>query len=172
MTAHSQIHSSVSSTPKFSASSHSYSPSVPLSVYRELVRELQDTQIELDDLEAENHHLFQQNQQLRSEIQKLVRYAKHLQKVVNSFDDPGDRPASSHSQDISQTSPPLEKPISPKAPKKQVIEIGHSRPGASPSEGGGQINGWLLAIAILLIVMTSCVGAFMLVSSRLSYDRR
>ena len=61
-----------------------YSPSVPLSVYRELAVELQAAQALLDSLNVQNQHLTRQNQQLRQEIEKAVQSILHLQQVVDA----------------------------------------------------------------------------------------
>jgi cobalamin biosynthesis Mg chelatase CobN len=61
-----------------------YSPSVPLSVYRDLAAELQATQAKLDTLVAKNHKLTQENQLLHQEISKAVNYVLQLQQLVNT----------------------------------------------------------------------------------------
>jgi hypothetical protein len=62
----------------------SYSPSVPLHVYRELVAELQAVQAKLDVVTSHNQKLSQENQQLRQEITKVVQSCLELQKSVDS----------------------------------------------------------------------------------------
>ncbi|MBK1990770.1 hypothetical protein A0J48_025210 [Sphaerospermopsis aphanizomenoides BCCUSP55] len=62
----------------------SYSPSVPLHVYRELVAELQAVQAKLDVVTSHNQKLSQENQQLRQEISKVVQSCLELQKLVDS----------------------------------------------------------------------------------------
>ncbi len=47
---------------------YTYSPSVPISVYRELAAELQAAEALLDSLNAQNQHLAKHNQKLRQEI--------------------------------------------------------------------------------------------------------
>jgi hypothetical protein len=61
-----------------------YSPSVPVSVYRELVAELQAVQAKLDVVTNHNHKLSQENQQLRQEINKLIQSCLQLQKLLDS----------------------------------------------------------------------------------------
>ncbi|MGH7997906.1 MAG: hypothetical protein ACREPR_00340, partial [Brasilonema sp.] len=58
------------STP--AANTQTCSPSVPLSVYRDLATELQGVQAKLDALNAQNQHIMQENQLLRQEIAKAV----------------------------------------------------------------------------------------------------
>ncbi|MGF1457773.1 MAG: hypothetical protein ACFBSG_01965 [Leptolyngbyaceae cyanobacterium] len=55
-----------------------YSPSVPISVYRELASELKTTQTTLDALTQQNQQLLRQNKLLRTEIQRFVQSAEQL----------------------------------------------------------------------------------------------
>ena len=66
-------------------SNQTYSPSVPISLYREVVAELQAAKAKLDALDQENQELSQQNEQLRHEIDNVVQAAVHIQQVVDSF---------------------------------------------------------------------------------------
>lgn len=134
-------------------------PSVPLSVYRELVQELEDTQAQTEFLVTENQKLFQQNQQLRQEIETLIRYAQHLQEVIAS-----QNPSSLRYP----VSPPKPKPSATNEYTNRVIEIENRDRYLSRSSNDGTINGWVLAIALILIVVTSCLGAFLIVNSRLN----
>lgn len=56
-------------------SSQPPSPSVPISVYRELAAELQATRVMVDSLNAKNQDLTLQNQKLRQEIQRFTQSA-------------------------------------------------------------------------------------------------
>ena len=62
-----------------------YSPSVPISVYRELAAEFQATKVSLDSVTAQNQQLTHQNQQLRQEIERIVQLSLHLQQVANAY---------------------------------------------------------------------------------------
>ncbi|MBE9186918.1 hypothetical protein IQ270_20220 [Microcoleus sp. LEGE 07076] len=64
--------------------SNSYSPSVPISLYREVTAELQAAQAMLDSLKTHNQQLVQQNQQLRREVETVVQVSQQLQQAVNS----------------------------------------------------------------------------------------
>jgi hypothetical protein len=64
--------------------SNNYSPSVPISLYREVTAELQAAQAMLDSLKTHNQQLVQQNQQLRREVETVVQVSQQLQQVVNS----------------------------------------------------------------------------------------
>jgi hypothetical protein len=67
-------------------SNQPYSPSVPISLYREVVAELQTAQERLESLTTQNHQLVQQNRQLRQEIETVVQSAVHLQQVVDAWE--------------------------------------------------------------------------------------
>lgn len=62
----------------------SYSPSVPVYVYRELVTELQAAQAKLDVVTNHNQKLSQENKQLRQEINTLVQSCLQMQKRLES----------------------------------------------------------------------------------------
>ncbi|NER84038.1 MAG: hypothetical protein F6K42_31770, partial [Leptolyngbya sp. SIO1D8] len=66
-----------SETTGVSASS-GYSPSVPISVYRELATELKTTQNIVESLTKQNQQLVRQNKLLRHEIQRFVQSAEQL----------------------------------------------------------------------------------------------
>lgn len=68
-----------------SSASSKYAPSVPISVYRELAAELQNTRGKLDTLNTQNQQLVQQNQRLRQEIQKLAQSAVQTQQVIEAL---------------------------------------------------------------------------------------
>jgi hypothetical protein len=70
------------------ASSKPPSPSVPISVYRELAAELQATRAMVDSLNAKNQDLTLHNQRLRQEIQRFVQSAMHLKVLVEPTQPP------------------------------------------------------------------------------------
>jgi cobalamin biosynthesis Mg chelatase CobN len=59
-----------------------YSPSVPISLYREVMAELQTTQAHLNALKEENRELHQENQQLHQKIEQIINSVMHLQQVT------------------------------------------------------------------------------------------
>jgi hypothetical protein len=141
MTANSQV--------KIPTSSSYSRPSIPLFIYRELVQELETAKARIEVLEAYNQQIVKENKQLILYLQQL--------------------------QDARVKSPSV-KPKSPVSDdrNKQVIEIVSDRDRYTPtlsSKNDGSINGWVLAIALILIVLTSCLGAFLIVSSRLGNDQ-
>jgi cobalamin biosynthesis Mg chelatase CobN len=79
-----------------STTTQNYSPSVPLSVYRELAAELQAAQAKINALTAQNQQIVQENQLLRQEIAKAVQSVLHLQNLL-------DASSQSKSQQVPQT---------------------------------------------------------------------
>jgi hypothetical protein len=68
------------------AASQKYSPSVPISVYRDLASEVKEKQVILESLKQQNQQLIQQNQQLRGEIEQLVRSVVRLQQIAHAYE--------------------------------------------------------------------------------------
>jgi regulator of replication initiation timing len=112
-----------------SATTPSYSPSVPLTVYRDLASELQSVRANLNSLSAQNQKLVQENEVLRQEINRAVESILRLQKLVDSqskvsyYQVP---PPSSH-----EPIPQVKKQVTQPSPKKQVF---HPRPLAVTNE--------------------------------------
>jgi hypothetical protein len=105
-----------------------YSPSVPLHVYRELATELQAIQSKLDVVTAHNQKISQENQLLRQEITKVIQAFNHLQKLVESSSIPIAEPKNStNTETITEpkklnqppTTPPR-KPVSRPRPPAEV----------------------------------------------------
>ena len=185
------MRSSTTSDHKPPTATHTYSPSVPLSVYRELAAELQAAEAMLDSCNAQNQHLAKQNQQLRQEISKAVQSVLHLQQVVDStgavnytyknYPTPdfraklsrpvsGSRPIHRSSrppltiQRVEGSSPFQTKEAGSGFSEKVFTEQEEGRyRRRSQSESPSQISSWSLAIAILLIVATAFGAGYLIV---------
>lgn len=174
------------------AVTHAYSPSVPLSVYRELAAELQAAEMMLDSVNTQNQHLAQQNQQLRQEIDKAVQTVLHLQQVVDSSaalswsEDPqatpdfrtqpnrtvnaAPRPMPRRTRPPTVVQSPAEEPSLPTRKTSSVFseklfteqEEGRYRSRTQP-ESASEISGWWLAIAISIIVFTAFGAGYLIV---------
>jgi cobalamin biosynthesis Mg chelatase CobN len=120
------VHSSTAVTHNTPA----YSPSVPISVYRELAAELQAVQTKLNTLNAQNQHLVQENQLLRQEIAKAVESVLRLQTLLDSQVKVNSPQASPSSTDGTQT----KRSVTPAPPKEQPRPRTSST-GAKPSFG-------------------------------------
>ncbi|NJM69782.1 MAG: hypothetical protein HC862_05895 [Scytonema sp. RU_4_4] len=173
------------------ANTQACSPSVPLSVYRDLATELQGVQAKLDALNAQNQHIMQENQLLRQEIAKAVESVLRLQKLVDSQAKVNSHQASQASSDCrAQT----KRPVTPTGSREQVsrprtfykgdsqtlvfspeIEISSSIPEPVFIEEQGvsydlyresepsQIKGWWLIIGILLIIVLGFGTGYLIV---------
>ena len=135
-------------------------PSVPLSVYRELVKELQATQARVEFLEAQNQQLVKSNRQLRQEIETVVAQGRRLEKVVQGFErNPIEEPSF-----LIPVRPRLVTPSSPSLRVKEEVSV---TPPISVTASRQQLpkNIWLVVGLIILVVLTSGFVAFWLVSA-------
>ncbi|HEY9609393.1 hypothetical protein [Allocoleopsis sp.] len=165
--------------------SNPYSPSVPISVYRELAAELQESRDMVESLKSQNHQLVKQNQQLRQQVEKVVQSAQHLQQIVASFGSVSDaevpRPQSTKPPEPRFVAPPPPppraasipeefvpppqnpEPVPPPYTETLVIEQEERPRRTPPSEGLSDVSGWMLLVAILLIVLTAFGLGFLIV---------
>lgn len=135
-------------------------PSVPLSVYRELVKELQSTQARVESLESQNQQLVKSNRQLRQEIETVVAQGRRLEKVVESFErNPVEEPS-------------FVIPVPPRlvTPPSSSLRVQEEMPVTPPitvtaSKQPFSKNSWLLVGLIIIVVLTSGLGAFWLISA-------
>lgn len=169
-----------------------YSPSVPMSLYRELAAELQATKVMLDSLNNQNQQLNQQNQHLRREVEKVVHAALHLQQVADTST-PGswNQPTYTHpemwneptrSVPESRSTPRRTRPVAGANPgmdvqtafadvepagsifqERLVIEQPETRNRRrSQSEKSPEVNGWWVTLAIVLIVISAFGAGFLI----------
>jgi FtsZ-binding cell division protein ZapB len=170
--------------------SSSYNPSVPISVYRELSAELQQARETIESLKTQNQQLVKQNQQLRQQVEKVVQSAQYLQQIVGSFEATHESEVPRYQAPIPPSeprpaTPPPPPPPPPRAknipevefvPPSQNIEPPSSpygetvvieqeeRPRRTPtSEGFSDVSGWMLMLAILMIVLTAFGTGFLIV---------
>jgi hypothetical protein len=164
-----------------------YNPSVPISVYRELAAELQNAQSQVNSLKAQNQQLLKQNQQLRQEVEKVVHSAQRLQQVVESFSTdsrveiprtkpvmqpeprivpPPAPPRPAPSVPVVDFPPPQEHPEQDFSPYSETVVIEQEEPRvrrSRQSEGFSEVSGWMLVVAILMIVLTAFGTGFLIV---------
>ncbi len=188
------MRSSTTSGHNIPTGNHAYSPSVPLSVYRELATELQAAQAMLDSLNAQNQQLAKHNQQLRQEIEKAVQSVLQLQQAADSTlvnrayvthhqHDP--RPEPSHPVSVPRS---LHRGAQPLKSGRSTVEgsflSGEARSGFSENlftqeeassyrrryrpESTSQVSGRRLGIAILLIIITAFGAGYLIVRPLLS----
>ena len=181
------------------ANSKAYSPSVPLSVYRDLAGELQAAEAMLDALTAQNKQLVQENQLLCQEITKAGQYFLHLQNLVDTS------ATASHNQiphaygDLkSQASRPVKEvpqqqrvsrlysPVvpenvrddlsisdfSPPIPEPVFIEEEEVRYYPHSESEPKEVSAWSLVIAILLIILTAFGVGYVIVRPFFEHQSR
>ncbi|MCV3214256.1 hypothetical protein OGM63_12160 [Plectonema radiosum NIES-515] len=181
------------------ANPKAYSPSVPLSVYRDLAGELQAAEGMLDALTAQNKQLVQENQLLCQEITKAVQSFLHLQNLVDTST------TANHSQiphacfDLkSQTSHPgnevpqqqrISRLYSPAVPENVRHDLGSSYfsppipepvfieeeevryyPHSEPEPK--EVSAWSLVIAVLLIILTAFGVGYVIVRPFFEHQSR
>lgn len=183
------MRSSTTSGHNTPTATQTYSPSVPLSVYRELAAQLQTAEARLNSLKAQNQQLAKQNQHLRQEIEKAV---FHLDEIADSAE-VDKRTYTYHPTSYSRSEPslPVSEPRSmhrssrPPTAVQSAVEApspfptreagsvlsekvfteqeeGRYRRRGQP-ETASEVSGWLLAIAILLIVATAFGSGYLIV---------
>ncbi len=177
-----------SGTDRPATPNNAYCPSVPISVYRELSAELQAAQAMLEVLNNQNQQLLQQNQQLHQEIAKVVQSTQNLQQIAAGIPPTGlgmptlntsSLPVISSkiltSSETQNSRQPMSRglPLIPKslglgeisiAPGDLVMEQEEGRNRRiSTSPRTSDINGWVLLLAILLIIITAFGTSFLII---------
>jgi hypothetical protein len=167
-----------------------YSPSVPLSVYRDLASELQAVRAKLDVLSTQNQQLLQENQLLKQEIAKTVGSVLHLQKLVDSQPKGGYRQAPSSSHFKTEPKKPneahSEKQVFRPRPPVVFSEVEMSNPISEPmyieeqeenylldsEPESSQINRFWLIISILFIIVMGFGAGYLIVRPFLESQNR
>ena len=169
-------------------SESSYSPSVPVSVYRELAAELQATKAMVDSLSSQNTHLTNQNHLLRQNIHQMVQVALqlghqtgmvHPAEAEMMLSSSVELPQRVEPQPIQQSSmpPPVSEPSanSPKRPKAALSKVfteqtGENRRYSLESSASGNLSTLWLIVSIAVIILTA-FGAGFLIMRPLINDR-
>ncbi|EFA73123.1 conserved hypothetical protein [Raphidiopsis brookii D9] len=169
-----------------------YSPSVPISVYRELVTELKAIQSKLDVVTNHNQKLVQENQYLCQEVNRVVQSCLELQNLLDSKNDPGkysqpglntdystktgphptntENTPYDHSKSLREqpTHPKMHPNLSQNGIKKntQIKNKTHinfkTTPNPSKSVSRG-INGWWLFLTILVVMVSGFSAGYLVV---------
>jgi hypothetical protein len=158
------------------------SPSVPISVYREVASELQSTRTSLDSLKVQNDDLVQRNQQLRLEIERVVQSALYLRQLADINLQGGTSNTDNFSSPVAETAltpATLAHPVSlnhPSAvtPAKNALKqfagfpgklfTGQaSQPDATTQVEAKEIGAWWLVLVICMIIVTAFGTGFLIV---------
>lgn len=168
------------------AASQASSPSVPISVYRQLAAELQATQAMVDSLNAKNQDLTLQNQKLCQEIHRFAQSAIALKSLVDpnqplvgaprSTQQTATRtntPHPSHPEAAPQ--PSLEetaaaaaiaaqlRPTDPASPFEELFTEAQALPNLPQEKRPRDLGGLWLTLTIVLIMVTAFGAGFLVV---------
>lgn len=164
-----------SSTPAQSFTANS-TPSVPISVYRELAAELQATRAMVDSLNNKNHHLDRENQVLRQEMHRVVQSVMTLQPWVMPIDtqtqttDMRQRgsqtgatatPSWEETAAASAIAAKLRTPNDPSL-TDQVTEVSATPHQVTQMKKAGGLGGLWLTLTILVIIVTAFGAGFLI----------
>lgn len=114
----------------------------------------------MEFLESQNQQLVKSNRQLRQEIETVVAQGRRLERVVESFEgNPVEEPSF-----LIRVPPRLVTPPSSSLRVKEEIPV--TRPiTVTASKQPFSKNSWLLVGLIIIVVLTSGLGAFWLISA-------
>jgi cobalamin biosynthesis Mg chelatase CobN len=168
-----------------------YAPSVPISVYREVVAELQATKTTMDTLKKQNQLLALQNQQLRQEIEKTVQSALHLRQTANEMSAINPDAPSTMPVRLDLEPEPEPKFQIPVMPSRSSISTKRSGDGNAESklqnpsfsmqdlvieedskprrklqlekQSASELSGWWLTTVVALIIVTAFGAGFLIV---------
>lgn len=127
-------------------------PSVPISVYRQAIEELQLTKAQLSAIKTNN-------QQLQREIERLMRSAQRTEQLIQQ----SNRQLSSRPK-IDKVKPIWQAKSWETSREKQVATVKYAPQRVSRQQNKSEeINGWVLAIAIVIIILTAFTSGFLLV---------
>ena len=149
------------STPTEPQTALNYCPSVPISVYRELVGELRQTQAQLAILKS-------QNQQLRQEAKKVFHSTHTLKQVVDSFDPYQSHPAVAPLTEVQIAAPELSESPTDLKPTVEVASSNHSAHGSSVRP----LNRWTLVLIFGAIGLSAFMLGFFVVPTLVKPNSR
>jgi hypothetical protein len=154
-------------TPVSETTASVYAPSVPISLYREVVGELQTAKSSVAFLHTQNQQLLEQNQKLRVEIERVVQSALHLRQLADHHP----FSAGSEAEKEIDLELHLDVPASKPAPPRPTVKSGgverlfteqEAQPRRTPqSETSTELNGgWLILVICLIVFSAFGVGFF------------
>ncbi|MFL0648532.1 hypothetical protein [Cylindrospermopsis raciborskii] len=170
-----------------------YSPSVPISVYRELVTELKAVQSKLDVVTNHNQKLVQENQYLLQEVNRVVQSCLELQNLLDSKNDPGKYSQEGLNKNYNTSPNPINSQNTPydesKSLREQPIHPTHPKNAPKPKSEGDKkntqiknktrtnfktrskpsnfvsrgLNGWWLFLIILVVMVSGFSAGYLVV---------
>jgi hypothetical protein len=167
-----------SNSPQLANFARTHAPSVPISLYKEVISELNFAKVEIAKIRVENQQLIEQNQKLRQEIERLFRSSYNLQQK-SSLGNEGvnwkiDRP---HSLIGGKNYPPKGPILPPKSssyPREHTFaEVDDKQlRNSTGADSTPTTNGWMLALAIFAIVLTAFASGFLIVRPLLNNNNQ
>jgi hypothetical protein len=139
--------------------------SVPISVYKQLAKELKETQTEIAALQTENRQLRARNRALHQQVHQVVQSTEQLKQMVSHYDF-GIQPlppAAPASRQPKAKTPQAQLHVVPTgAETQQFTTVPHEVfEGDVDLEEG--INVWLLLVAAIAIILTAFGAGYMVV---------
>lgn len=139
---------------------HYPQPSVPISVYRQVVDELQTTKAQLSMMKANN-------QQLQQEVEKLMQSAHKAEQLITRSNR-----QFSHATKVTKVKPIWQAKSWESSPQQKVVTVKYAPPNTSRQPKNSQeINGWFLAVSIAVIILTAFTSGFLLVRPLLNSNK-
>lgn len=139
---------------------HYSRPSVPISVYRQLVDELQTTKAQLSLMRINN-------QQLEQEVEQLMQSAHKAQQLITRSNR-----QFSQTTKVTKVKPIWQAKSWESSPQQKVVTVKYSPQNASrQSKNSQEINGWFLAVSIVVIILTAFTSGFLLVRPLLNSNK-
>ncbi len=158
-----------------------YSPSVPISLYREVTAELQTSRATVEALKAQNQQLAKQNNYLRQEVEKAALTTLHLRQVVSNLPPVNmELPQTPRVEVMPELEARFAPPAAPRpqVPKHSQVESTESpflsddlvfeqesqpRRKIQSDKRPTELNGWWLGVIIVMIVVTAFGTGFLIV---------
>ncbi|WP_072619373.1 hypothetical protein [Spirulina major] len=153
-----------------------YQAAVPITVYRQLADELQTLKAQLHHLQGENQQLHQQNQVMGQALQQIAGSLQPFQTLA-APPEPPYTPEPLYTPDPPVTSEAMPSPHDPVMPAffeadpaldDPVATIAEPMRRSRSGQSSAEMSGWLLWVAVILMIATALGGGFIFVRSLLS----
>ncbi|MDB9495841.1 hypothetical protein PN441_16360 [Spirulina major CS-329] len=151
-----------------------YQAAVPITVYRQLADELQTLKAQLHHLQGENQHLHQQNQMMGQALQQIAGSLQPFQTLA-APPEPAYAPEPTYAPEPGAEADPsaLDAVMPPffeadPALDDPVATIAEPMRRSRSGQASAEMSGWLLWVAVILMIATALGGGFIFVRSLLS----
>ena len=143
------------------------SPSVPISVYRELAAELQATRAMIDALNGKNQQLHRENQQIRQDIQRVLQSTLSLQPWVEGQPNPlpiQPKSATHPTWEETAAASAVAASLRPNEPRPEtwVTEQPVAPQSLAQSKPAGRMNSLWLILTVMALIVTAFGAGFLI----------